>query len=399
MKKKTKIVIGILIAVALIIVAIAVNFPPVFEGKTSGTFGKADKYHKSQMTEKDVQFRSELTADTAQLKKMLQGLIYFSVFTNELSNKMDSCVTVFQQQGMTNQDTGFGNMLALQDYSTFIKNNNKTLGSTINLLSGFYFKDKADQSVDVEKNLREFGNYVKILNEKDSILEVALRSMDNFLLNSKVLKDRKTEFMNLKSIRDQLLIGGLRLAALIDDKPVVSAICCYAATSQLEFGAQMGQYQLSANNMDQKQVAEIIEGFQTGLSGAQLCSGTPGELGVMLESKDQLEIIFGWVLYDKENLQFVSGTAQLQAVNGFELDIHDILGQKSNLEIVVVASTATLFAIAANLNLATGFSSFLNGANLNATQLEGLLNGFYQNLGWSAAAFGILTDYIGFIVI
>ena len=193
MNKKTKILIGAVVVVLVIIVAFAINFPPVFKGESSGTIGKADKYRKSQMTEKDVQLRSELTADTAKLRGMIQGLMYFAVFTNELSTQIDSCVHVFQYRGLTNQEAGYKNMMAMNDFSVFIKNNNKTLGNTISLLSGFYFKDKADQSADVEKDLREFQNYVKTLIEKDSILEEALRSMDKFLVSNKLLKEKKSE--------------------------------------------------------------------------------------------------------------------------------------------------------------------------------------------------------------
>ncbi len=241
MKKQFKVIISIVVAIAILIVGISLFYPKVFSGLTSGTFGKADKYHKSQMTEADVKLRSEFVADTTKLQGMIQGLIYFALFTQDLSHSIDSCVSAFRQQGIYSQEGGCNTVMVLQDYSDFIKNNNKTLGATISMLTGFYLKDKSDQSADVEKNLRDFGNYVKNLNEKDSILELALRSMDNFMLTSKSLQTRKTEIASLKSIRDQLLIKSVQMASLMSDASLGTSLCSYA------IGAEPGLGQIIQN--------------------------------------------------------------------------------------------------------------------------------------------------------
>jgi hypothetical protein len=241
MKKQVKIIIGVVLVIAILVVGISLFFPAVFKDMSSGTFGKADKYHKSQMTEADVKLRSEFVADTAKLQGMIQGLIYFALFTQDLSHSIDSCVSTFQQHGICSQEGGCNTVIVLQDYSDYIKNNNKTLGTTISMLTGFYLKDKSDQSADVEKNLRDFGNYVNNLNEKDSILELALRSMDNFMLNKKVLQTRKTEIASLKSIRDQLLIKSVQMASLMSDAPLGVSLCSYA------IGAEPGLGQIIQN--------------------------------------------------------------------------------------------------------------------------------------------------------
>lgn len=99
MKRQTKIIIGSVIVAAVVIIAISFMFPSVFKGITSGTFGKADKYRKTQMTEQDIMLRSELVSDTGKLRSMIQGLIYFSLFTEDLSAKMDSCVNLYKAEG------------------------------------------------------------------------------------------------------------------------------------------------------------------------------------------------------------------------------------------------------------------------------------------------------------
>ncbi len=246
MKKQVKIIISLVVLIAVVLLGVSLFFPSVYKGLTSGTFGKADKYHKAQMSEKDVQLRSEFTRDTAQLKSMIQGLIYFSLFTMDLSKKIDSCVGVFQEHGICSQPSGCDKMNILMDYSDFIKNNNRTLGSTISMLTGFYLKDESDQSADIEKNLREFGNYVNNLNEKDSVLEEALHSMDNFMITNKTLRARKTELAQLKSIRDQLLIKGIQLSGVLQDKELSVNLLDYALSSQQELNIIKGAAQLSS---------------------------------------------------------------------------------------------------------------------------------------------------------
>jgi hypothetical protein len=155
MKKQVKVIISIVVAIAILIVGISLFYPTLFKGLTSGTFGKVEKYHKQQMAEKDILLRSELVADTGKLRNMIQGLIYFSLFTQDLSNNIDSCVGNYKSKGICSDPKRCASVSALQDYSDFIRNNNKTLATTIRLLTAFYLKDKPDESADVEKNLRK----------------------------------------------------------------------------------------------------------------------------------------------------------------------------------------------------------------------------------------------------
>ena len=236
MKKQTKIAIGILVAICLVIVGVSILSQPMDKGLSSGTFAKADKYQKTQMTQKDVQLRSELTSDTVKLKGTLQGLTYFAVFTEDLCLKIDTCLNVFQGQGMKSGDAGFSQLILLKDYAVFIRNHNETLGKTIAMLSSFYLSDVTDQSADVEKNLGEFSNYVKLFIEKDSVLESALQGIDSYILGNKIVLERKDELKKLKSIRDQLLIKGIQLGALVQDNSLSANLFIQAMNSLTGIG-------------------------------------------------------------------------------------------------------------------------------------------------------------------
>ncbi len=117
------------------------------------------------------------------------------------------------------------------------------------MLSGIYSNDSAKQSQDVEKNLRDFAAYVDQLNEKNSVLNQALVSLDDFILNNKALQARKTEIARLKSIRDQLLVKGIQLGAILQNKKQLNSLIVYL------FAAQE-QYKTTA--MDQLKLEEIV---------------------------------------------------------------------------------------------------------------------------------------------
>jgi hypothetical protein len=234
MKTKTKLLLAIGLLAALCIgflIGISVDIPKLNSSYLAGTFGKAEKFHKVQMTSKDIQLRSELTKDTAQLRSMIQGIIYFSIFTEDVCKEIDLTLTSFKAKGLGSQTGESEAAKALQDYSDFIRNNNKTLGSTITLLTGFYMKDTVNLIQDVEKNLKDFGSYVNGLNQKNDVLVQALKSIDSFMAANKALQANTKEIDQLKSIRDKLLIKGLQMGAIMNNKQLVGQMVVLAIGS------------------------------------------------------------------------------------------------------------------------------------------------------------------------
>ena len=403
MKKQTKILIGALIVVVLLIIAISINFPPFFKGKSSGTFGKADKYRKSVITEKDVKLRSELTADTAKLKGMVQGLMYFTVFTQDLSTQIDSCVYVFQSKGLTSTDAGYKNMMALNDYSAFIRNNNKTLSNTIGMLNSFYFKDQADQSADVEKTLRDFQNYVKNLNEKDSVLELALKSMDHFIMTTKTLKDRKAELTQLKAIRDQLLIKELQVCVLVRDRPLAGILFSYAISSQQDLNIFMAQEKIGIFSQDKVQA--FSQEKLSVLSQEKLAALAQDKLSILSQEKlqgiigarelnfvgiSEIEAVMAkpdigniyQVVWDMANLQFVFGDKlDLKIFAATDMNAINAVNASSQLSVflyVGLFSNQGLNIYAANIDLKGYFGASPIGIVMSSEQLNTLIESNIQ---------------------
>jgi len=330
MKSKTLllVVIGILAALcAGFLIGIMVDYPKPEESGLAGTFGKAEKFHKVQMTAKDVQLRTDLVKDTAKLKEMIQGLVYFSVFTEDLSANVNLAIISFKSKGMGNGAGEAAKLKAMQDYADFIRNNNKALNSTISMLSSFYFNDSLSQSQDVEKNMGDFGNYVSQLTEKDKLLNEALLSLDNFMLTNKTLMAKKEEISNLKAIRDQLLIMGVQLAGMLQDKPLCTQLISYALSSQ-------NQYDFALRGTDKYNSTQNPQTLNM-IKNAALESTL--RVTFLESSMDNIASFPVILSYYQSTLQFAVGDGP-----GLSKALQKTSGLDKNLQIIVVAKSADL---------------------------------------------------------
>lgn len=374
MKTKTKLIIAISLIAALFIgfmIGISVEYPNPKKSDLAGTFGKAEKFRKVQMTEKDLQLRSDLVKDTAKLREMIQSLIYFSLFTEDLRSNLDMCTISFGAQGMGAQPGESDKIKIMKDYSDFIRNNNASLKSTIVMLSGFYGTDGGDASQDVERTLQDFGNYVGNISKKDSILSRVLVSMDEFLLNSKTLQSRKTELAQLKSVRDQLLIKGIELGGLLGNKEGVSSMIKYAMDSQLKFNSSMNGtvFAIAANQnigaLNKVSLGSVMQSKLDAQLGSILKSSVSSKLDVQIGSfqnaqiSSKLESNIASIVYDKASLQFgVLNNAGIQA-------LQQSLGAAGQLGRVTINQSL-------NQNLGNADLARMNSQDLNSFGMQAL---------------------------
>jgi len=383
MKKQNKIIIGLIVGVAVIILLISFLFPSVYKGLTSGSFGKADKYRQEQMTENDIQLRSDFTKDTAQLRQMITGLIYFALFTDNLSMTIDTCLESYQLQGFDKDPANSEAIGLLRDYSSFLKNNSKTLANTTRMLAALLLRDTLSQSMDIEKNIRDFANYVNQVNRKDSVLMLALVKVDGFLIGNKTLQNKQEEIRNLKAIRDQLVIKSSQYMAMTGNKKELGAVLSYAIQSQAQFNSigalnvveVQSSGSLSAINsrpinatlisgISNLNVAFSAAALQAGFSASTLQAG---QAAAKVNSKSDLNVI----VYDKANLQMTLCSAnQLNVIYGTDKLNNALQGKDPNLGIVgvfngqfmgVVLNASVLCSVLSSTTL----SAFMSADRLN----------------------------------
>ena len=227
MKLKTKILLafGFFIALAAgYLIGILGNYSGISHDQVSGTFGKAEKYKKVQLTAQDLELRSEILSDTAKLKGIIGTLTYFSLFTDRISSTIDASLLTYIEKGMGGNKDENDRINGLKDYAEFIRNHNNTVGSTISMLSGFYLNKSADASHDVEKTLNHFGTYVKGLVEREKAMSQGLESMMNFTDNLLVINPKDKEIRQLKSTCNQFLIRSIQLAAITNSNEALNIL-------------------------------------------------------------------------------------------------------------------------------------------------------------------------------
>jgi hypothetical protein len=300
-KTRTLLAIGLIFTLwAGFLIGISVGNSKPDSSRLTGTFGKAEKFRKVQMTPKDIKLRSELVKDTAKLKSLIQGLVYFSVFTEKVSTEVEYTLISFESKGMGKLPREAEQMNALRDFSDFIRNNNKTLNNTISMLSSFYRNDSAGNSHDVEKNLRDFTAYVDNLNKKNPVLNQALITLDDFILKNKVLLAGPNEIEKLKAIRDQLLVKGIQLGAILRNQKQVSDLIVYTFASQEQYkSGAIGQLNRSDVWPHPGLCTVLDRAITDKIIGAQEVTATSGPIG-----SGAVE-----VLYDKSSLQFIALSA------------------------------------------------------------------------------------------
>ncbi len=377
MKKQVKWIIGIIIVVVVVIIAISFHFPPVFKGLTSGSFGKADKYHQEQMTEADIQLRSEFTKDTAQLRQMITGLIYFAMFTDNLSMTIDTCLESYKLQGFEKDPANSQAIALLKDYNTFLKNNTKTLVNTTRMLAAILLRDTSTQSTDIEKNLSDFAKYVNAVNQKDSVLMLALTKVDNYLIGNKTLQKKTDEIRNLKAIRDQLVIKSTQFMALTGNKQSLGAILNYAIQSQALFtgiGALKLYGTTSRVELQAIKAQTVGSSLLTGNANLNLAFSASA-LGILyVASKANAASDMNYMVYDKANLQLILCKAQeLQLMCGAG-ELQGVLsGSNPNIGIVEIESRGKI-GVVLNANV---LCSSMNSKSLLGLYTGMNLNGFF----------------------
>lgn len=195
----------------------------VREDEAGGTIAKVTKYRKDQMSEKDILLRSDIMKDTAKLTSIIQGLVLFNAYTNNLEQSLsDRLIDIESIRSFDEQYDRYINELT--DFRDFLKNNNEVLTNTVYMLGDFYKDTISESSADVENNLRAFANYVRKLEEKDSILTVMVNNLDTYIeANEQQIVD-KQQLAQLKGIRDEMLIRVVQQAYVFNDPSALKSI-------------------------------------------------------------------------------------------------------------------------------------------------------------------------------
>ncbi|MEI6884750.1 MAG: hypothetical protein WCO02_09695 [Bacteroidota bacterium] len=271
MKKQTKLILAAVAVLVLAILVVSLLLPKAGKDLTSGSFGKADKYHNTAMSANDVQLRSEFVKDTVVLKRMITGLATFQKFNIKTCRQIDSSLLSFQNHPILTDQAYNRPMFALKDFTAFLSNQNSNIASTQRLLESFYTnKDLADQSVDIEQNLRDFGMFVQQLVVRDSVLEIAALDIDNYIDKARKKKKTNEDTKPLQQFRDQLIVANMMTAAMLGQTSTLSRLSRYATTVNADDQIVSAVLQFNAMNSSLKSQTAGMQSMMQALNSSSL---------------------------------------------------------------------------------------------------------------------------------
>lgn len=369
-RKTTIFILAVILALCIgFVVGITVDYPKPDESTLAGTVGKVNKYRKTRMTARDIQLRSELTRDTARLKNIIREMVHFSLLTEEMGKTINLSLVACQARGMGTLAGEENQMELLRDYSDFIRNNNHTLNATISMLTGICTGDTADLSYDIEKNLRDFGAYVRNLSEKNQVLNQAVLLMDNFMLNNEVLKTHKSDIAQLKSIRDQLVIKAVELIGLSGTGEQLGRIIESAITAEEKLGVVLGteklQYALASEKLaiDAKEKINVAEttdlGYilSTGNIALVFAAGT-NQIGLLdktglqiTAAYEKLQVI---AIFGQGTVNVAASNYSLQSLTNSELYTQAFTGADIS-QIFTIGNIESIFSNSSGFTAAIAF--------------------------------------------
>lgn len=229
MKKRTKLIAAVILVVVIGIVVTELFYINVPDFLARGTITKAEKYRKQTMTERDIQLRSEFVKDTVQLRKTIKGLACFQQLNEKISGTILSGMNSITNHPLLIDPAFNRPMITLREYGNFLVNHDSDLVATRKMLEVFYSDaENADQSVDVEKNLRDFGGFMQQIIDQDSVFINAALDIDRYIDKESKKKHRSEDFAPLVSFRNNLLVSNVMMASVLGQKTTIGKLTEYA---------------------------------------------------------------------------------------------------------------------------------------------------------------------------
>jgi hypothetical protein len=213
--------------------------------------------------------------------------------------------------------------------------------------------------------------------------------MDNFLMTNKTIRAKKEEIASLKSIRDQLLIRGLQLSALLDDKPLCATLCGAALSSELTLSLQevlgstlTNEAQQSLKNIDAVGLQSLIVGSQITVNSAdqlrdlmvlQISSSVVKSKQDIGSASLSVIVVGSVILYNSESMQFIAGTPSQLSKICSAADLNSAFqaagGALGNIQAVGLFSAGQLCLVQAAVDMNNAVSTIGSEGNLNGAQI------------------------------
>ncbi len=210
-KKNLLIIVAVVVGIGIILISL--GWPPISKEDASGSFTKANKYKENTVKEGDVILNSELLADTNKTKKAIVDLVQFGDFALYVKSVLNQLwlPELNNFKGIPEINSAIDQ---INEFSSFIDNNNKTVQNTVVTFVEFYDDSKKPVNADVESQVKQFYNYATQFLIRDSIFEATIGSID-IALKGNIKKSKQIE--SLKNLRDRIVMDNFLYGLSVGD--------------------------------------------------------------------------------------------------------------------------------------------------------------------------------------
>ncbi len=259
MKKSSKLIIGIIIALSFAIgflVGIVLNIPPQKDSDLAGTIGKINNYRNVKISDGDIKLRSDLMKDEKLLKK------YKDYYNFQYSSSAKLGISIDNALDASSKDSEFSStypkeIIALTNFKNFLKEARKDLLIALSVLNNIYESDQ----VSISSLINNANNAVAQIRYRETIVGDFVLSIETYLSKNKV-----KEYTQLKKAHDMLLLNQFSNAVITQNKPMLKFLDkkeFFATAKELK-----NEYSIETAKLTDALYADGVDmGFNTDLTG------------------------------------------------------------------------------------------------------------------------------------
>ncbi|MCF8361502.1 MAG: hypothetical protein K9G70_02655 [Prolixibacteraceae bacterium] len=316
LQKLTFIVLSLIIG---FVIGISVNFPKTNTDNLRGTIGKVNKHRNVNITDADIQLRSELIDDNQKREGYLNYYTFHYSTVTQLSALVDTAITTAVQ----NTDFAQGNPQVINSLKTYRKNIENPRAELLLAVLTLQNIDEVE-----EASISTILNMANMAVQRLTYNENAIANF-TFAAQEYITKNRNADIDDLIAVHDNLSMLQFSKAVITKDKPMIKYYDKHEIFSDSENLSGMAASietlkgifffdteLLKTGFTDQSQLEGSEKLYSTGAFSNEILGSSFPPFLFDAQKLENAEALMGKILFDIEKLGIHSNTVLGSQING-----------------------------------------------------------------------------------
>ena len=261
MKKSTKLIIGLIIAISFaagFLIGIMSNVSPEKESNLAGTIGKINNYRNVKISDNDIKLRNDLMKDEKLIKKYKDYYNYqYSVNARlglAVDDALEASAKIPDFASAYNKEIG-----AITNFKNFLKEARKDLLAILSVLNNIYESDQ----ISISSLLNNANNSIAQISYRQSAVTDFIAIIESYLSGK-----NSHDYSQLKKAHDMLLMNQFTNAVISQNKPLLKYLdnkSFFATTTEFK-----NEYELETVKFKKAIKDEISVVFTTDIANTDI---------------------------------------------------------------------------------------------------------------------------------